>query len=85
VIAPSLIPRRSGERVKTDRLDALRLVRCYRAGELVAIVVPSKEQERLRDLLRAVIAPKATRSGACINWRSFCCVRAAVSRRASAC
>jgi transposase len=58
VIAPSLIPRRSGERVKTDRLDALRLVRCYRAGELVAILVPSKEQEALRDLLRAVYSAK---------------------------
>ena len=54
VIAPSLIPRRSGERVKTDRLDALRLARCYRAGELVTVLVPSKEQEGLRDLLRAV-------------------------------
>jgi transposase len=54
VIAPSLIPQRAGERVKTDRLDALRLVRCYRAGELV----PSKEQEALRDLLRALNAAK---------------------------
>ena len=58
VIAPSLIPQRAGERVKTDRLDALRLVRCYRAGELVAIVVPSKEQEALRDLFRALNAAK---------------------------
>lgn len=58
VIAPSLIPRRPGERVKTDRLDALRLVRCYRAGELVAVLVPSKEQEALRDLLRALYRAK---------------------------
>jgi transposase len=58
VIAPSLIPQRAGERVKTDRLDALRLGRCYRAGELVAILVPSKEQEALRDLLRALNAAK---------------------------
>jgi len=58
VIAPSLIPRRSGERVKTDRLDALRLVRSYRAGELVAVLVPSKEQEALRDLLRAIYSAK---------------------------
>ena len=58
VIAPSLIPRRSGERVKTDRLDALRLVRCFRAGELVAVLVPSKDQEALRDLLRAVHSAK---------------------------
>jgi transposase len=58
VIAPSLIPQRSGERVKTDRLDALRLVRCFRAGELTAILVPTKEQEALRDLLRALNGAK---------------------------
>ena len=58
VIAPSLIPQRAGERVKTDRLDALRLARCYRAGELVAVLAPSKEQEALRDLLRALNAAK---------------------------
>jgi transposase len=58
VIAPSLIPQRSGERVKTDRLDALRLARCFRAGELTAILVPTKEQEALRDLLRALNGAK---------------------------
>jgi transposase len=58
VIAPSLIPQRTGERVKTDRLDALRLARCHRAGELTAILVPSKEQEGLRDLLRALHGAK---------------------------
>jgi transposase len=57
-IAPSLIPQRSGERVKTDRLDALRLVRRFRAGELTAILVPTKEQEALRDLLRALNGAK---------------------------
>lgn len=59
VIAPSLIPQRAGERVKTDRLDALRLARCHRAGELVPILVPSKEQEGLRDLLRALYTAKS--------------------------
>lgn len=58
VIAPSLIPRRPGVRVKTDRLDALKLARCFRAGELTAILVPSKDQEALRDLLRALNAAK---------------------------
>jgi transposase len=58
VIAPSLIPQRAGARVKTDRLDALKLARCFRAGELTAILVPSKEQEALRDLLRALNAAK---------------------------
>ncbi len=53
VIAPALIPRRAGERIKTDRRDALKLLRLYRAGELTAIRVPTTEQEGVRDLVRA--------------------------------
>jgi transposase len=53
VIAPSLIPVKASERVKTDRRDAEKLARCYRAGELTAVAVPSPEQEALRDLVRA--------------------------------
>jgi transposase len=53
VIAPSLIPTKAGDRVKTDRKDALRLARCYRAGELTAIWVPDAATEALRDLVRA--------------------------------
>lgn len=52
VIAPALIPRRAGRRVKTDRLDARNLVRLHRAGELTAIRVPTPEEEALRDLIR---------------------------------
>ncbi len=52
VIAPALIPRRAGRRVKTDRLDARNLARLHRAGELTAIRVPSPEEEALRDLVR---------------------------------
>jgi transposase len=52
VVAPSLIPRRSGDRIKTDRRDALNLVRLYRAGELTSIYVPTAEDEAMRDLLR---------------------------------
>jgi transposase len=52
VIAPSLIPRRSSERVKTDRLDARNLARLHRAGELTPIRVPTAEEEALRDLVR---------------------------------
>jgi transposase len=52
VIAPSLIPRRSGARVKTDRIDARNLARLHRAGELVAVRVPSPAEEALRDLVR---------------------------------
>ncbi|WP_223212032.1 IS110 family RNA-guided transposase [Thiolapillus brandeum] len=53
VVAPSLIPRKAGERVKTDRRDALKLARLLRAGELTAVWVPDAEQEAMRDLTRA--------------------------------
>jgi transposase len=52
VIAPSLIPVRSGDRVKTDRRDAKKLVRLYRAGELSYVQPPTPQTEGLRDLLR---------------------------------
>lgn len=52
VVAPTLIPRRAGRRVKTDRLDARNLVRLHRAGELTAIRVPTEQEEALRDLVR---------------------------------
>jgi transposase len=53
VIAPSLIPKKSGDRIKTDRRDAVSLARLLRAGELTPIWVPDKEQEAVRDLTRA--------------------------------
>lgn len=53
VVAPSLIPKRVGDRVKTDRRDALTLVRLHRAGELTPVWVPNGDQEALRDLTRA--------------------------------
>ena len=52
VVAPSMIPRRSGDRIKTDRRDAINLVRLYRAGELTSIYVPTVEDEAIRDLVR---------------------------------
>ena len=52
VIAPSLIPVRAGDRVKTDRRDAKKLVRLFRAGELSFVTPPSPMQEGLRDLVR---------------------------------
>ncbi len=52
VIAPSLVPVRAGDRVKTDRRDAKKLVRLYRAGELSFVEPPSPEHEGLRDLVR---------------------------------
>jgi transposase len=53
VIAPSLIPRKASDRVKTDRRDADQLARLYRAGELTPIHVPDQEDEAIRDLVRA--------------------------------
>ena len=52
VVAPSLSPRRPGERIKTDRRDALTLARQHRSGDLVAVWVPDEEQEAIRDLVR---------------------------------
>lgn len=53
VIAPALIPKKPGERVKTDRRDAINLARLFRAGELTSVYVPTEEDEALRDLVRA--------------------------------
>ena len=53
VVAPSLIPKKASDRVKTDRRDADQLARLYRAGELTAIHVPDQEDEAVRDLVRA--------------------------------
>lgn len=53
VVAPSKIPRRPGERIKTDRRDALNLAGLARAGELVSVTIPDERDEALRDLSRA--------------------------------
>lgn len=59
VVAPTLIPTKSGDRVKTDRRDAEKLARLHRAGELTAVFVPDQEHEALRDLVRLRHAAKA--------------------------
>ncbi len=53
VVAPSRIPKTSGNRIKNDRRDALMLARLHRAGELTAVYVPLPEDEAIRDLTRA--------------------------------
>lgn len=53
VVAPSLIPKKPGERVKTDRRDAVEIARLLRSGDLTAVYVPSVEDEAIRDLARA--------------------------------
>ncbi len=58
VIAPTLVPVKAGDRVKTDRRDAEKLARCHRAGDLTAVWVPDAAHEALRDLVRARLAAK---------------------------
>lgn len=53
VVAPSLVPKRPGERVKTNRRDAVSLARLHRAGELTPVWVPDEAHEAVRDLVRA--------------------------------
>jgi transposase len=58
VVAPTLVPTKAGDRVKTDRRDAEKLARCHRAGDLTAVWVPDAAHEALRDLVRAREAAK---------------------------
>lgn len=58
VVAPTLIPVKTGDRVKTDRRDAEKLARCHRSGDLTAVWVPDHQHEALRDLVRARHAAK---------------------------
>ena len=58
VVAPTLVPVKPGDRVKTDRRDALKLARSYRAGDLTPVWVPDAAHEALRDLVRAREAAK---------------------------
>src|SRR5688500_18468302 len=64
IIAPSLVPVRAGDRVKTDRRDAKKLVRLYRAGELSFVAPPSPAQEGLRDLVRCADDLRCARTAA---------------------
>lgn len=71
VIAPSMIPRRSGVRVKTDRIDARNLARLHRAGELTNVRVPTSAEEAVRDLIRVREEVKSDRRIARQRIRSF--------------
>ncbi len=53
VVAPSLIPKKPGDKVKTDKRDSLMLARLFRAGELTKVYVPERDDEAIRDLSRA--------------------------------
>jgi len=62
VVAPTLVPVKAGDRVKTDRRDAEKLARCYRSGDLTAVWVPDEGSEALRDMVRARETAKRIRS-----------------------
>ena len=63
VVAPSLIPKKPGDRVKTNRRDAVSLTKLLRAGELTAVWVPDERHEAMRDLSRARLAAKKDLQG----------------------
>jgi transposase len=56
VVAPSLMPRKPGDRIKTDRRDAINLAKLHRAGELTPVWIPDPAHEAMRDLVRARLA-----------------------------
>lgn len=71
VVAPTLVPVKAGDRVKTDRRDALKLARCYRAGDLTSVWVPDRVHEALRDLVRAREDAKHDQQRARLRLRQF--------------
>lgn len=82
VVAPSLIPRKAGERIKTDRRDALGLARLARSGDLSAVWVPGPEHEAIRDLTRAERRHQSDGdAGAATLGRIFAAPRLGLSRR----
>jgi len=71
VVAPSLIPKRSGVRVKTNRRDAVELARLLRSGDLTSVWVPRIEDEAIRDVCRARDAARVTLQAAKLRLTSF--------------
>jgi transposase len=71
VVAPTLVPVKAGDRVKTDRRDAEKLARCYRSGDLTAVWVPDVAHEAFRDLVRARLAAKRDQTRARARVKLF--------------
>ena len=63
VVAPSMIPRKPGERIKTDRRDSEKLAILHRSGDLTPVWVPDTTHEALRDLVRARVDASMTSNG----------------------
>lgn len=82
VIAPSLVPVKAGDRVKTDRRDAVKLARSYRAGDLTPVWVPDAAHEALRATWCAPAkTPGRISCGPAIAWENSCCATAADRRK----
>jgi transposase len=73
VVAPTLVPVKAGDRVKTDRRDAAKLARSYRAGDLTPVWVPDAAHEALRSGARA--KPRRTSCARATAWANSCCAR----------
>ena len=71
VVAPSLMPKRPGDRIKNDRRDAVELARLLRSGDLTPVYVPAVEDEAIRDLCRARDATRITLRSAKLRLKSF--------------
>ncbi len=71
VVAPSLMPKRPGDRVKNDRRDSVEIARLLRSGDLTPVYVPLVEDEAIRDLCRARDAARVTLKAAKLRLKSF--------------
>jgi transposase len=71
VVAPSLIPKKPGDKVKTDRRDAVELARLLRSGDLTRVYVPTVDDEAIRDLCRARDAARLTLKNAKLRLKAF--------------
>jgi len=71
VVAPSLIPKKPGDKVKTDRRDAVEIARLLRSGDLTSVYVPGVEDEAVRDVCRARDAARVTLKDAKLRLKSF--------------
>lgn len=71
IVAPSLIPKKPGDKIKTDRRDAVTLARLLRSGDLTSVYVPTVDDEAIRDLCRARDAARLTMKDAKLRLKAF--------------
>ncbi|HEY5206315.1 MAG TPA: IS110 family transposase [Roseiarcus sp.] len=83
VVAPALIPKRAGERIKTNRRDAVTLARLHRAGELTGVWTPDEAHEAVRDLVRGREAAADDCAASASSCFPSCCVTAGFTAEAA--